>query len=69
MKTIIIGAGHLSAQVNERIVNFAEEKEIKVEKLNPFGTEPIYISSPERKFREEIQNIKFFDKPKSKFYK
>ena len=63
----VIGA--FSTTTAQKIQDFAEEKDIKVEELNPFGPEPFVISNPERMFREEIRNTKYFEKSKSKFHK
>lgn len=67
---IIIGNMGINSCTSEKISKFAEENDIKVENLNPFAPEPtMIISNPERKFREEIKNMKYYEKSKSKYHK
>lgn len=67
---IILGAMGLNSCVNEKIADFVKERGITIKNIHdPFEPDPYLITDPYRKIREEIQNVKYFDKPKSKFHK
>lgn len=68
-KTIIVGGMNLSTTTSEKINKFAQDNNINVTELNPFAPEPILITDPYRKFREEIINTKYYEKSKSKYHK
>ena len=67
---ILLGTMGLNSCVNKKIAEFVKENNITIEKVqDPFAPEPFLITDPYRKHREEIQNVKYFEKPKSKFHK
>ena len=65
-KTIVIG-NKKPTTTSKKINDFA--KEISVTELNPFAPESFYITDPYKKFKEEVVNTKYFEKPRSKYHK
>lgn len=64
------GRGGMTDCIAERIKDFVDKNDIDITKPNAFLPEPtMTISDPYRKFREEIRDMKYFEKPKSKFHK
>jgi len=70
-KALIVGADiTMGAQIAKSMKEM-ERGIVIVEKQNPFEPEPILISNPYLKFAEriDVDDFKYYEKPKSKYHK